>query len=75
MKKVESVLVFRNLQLAVFDCKGQQIPELQKIEPLAILADKAAELGFDLDGALIRVGNGVVRVVKSIDGKWNWEEP
>ena len=71
-KKVESLHLFGNGQVIAVDAKGEQIGELQ--EPLLMLwAERATELGYDVDGLRVTTGMKAWRIFKIQDG-WNFEE-
>lgn len=54
MKKVRSVLVFANGNVAVGDPDGKQIAELQ-MNLLSDWAQRAHEAGYDVEGVVIEV--------------------
>lgn len=72
MKKPTSILVFDNLNIAVCDENGQQIPELQK-SAVTLLAEHAERCGYDLDGVVLETPTHHWRIFRTEDGRWNRE--
>lgn len=69
--KIKSAIFFPTGQVAVFDERGQQIPELQK--PLLLIwAEQAARLGYDPTTLIVETPAGMVKFFK-IENGYNWQ--
>lgn len=72
--KIKTVYFFRNGNTAVFDERGQQIPELQK-SWLLLWTKHAKELGYDVlsvDKMLLPDGSNA-KLFETMDGDLNWD--
>jgi len=64
--------VFPNSNVAVFDDKGKQVPELQG--PLIVMhAEKAEELGYDPTSIEYEMGSYRWRCFRTSEGRLNFE--
>lgn len=71
--KIKTVMVLRNLNVAVFDESGRQIPELQ-VSAASLWAEHAVQCGYDPKDVIIETSYCNWRLVKNADGSWNREE-
>jgi hypothetical protein len=65
-KKIVSILLFSNGNIAVFDQNGQQVPKLQK-NPICERIKKSRKLGYNVDDAEILLPCGKAKVLKGYD--------
>lgn len=72
MSKITDVMIFDNLNIAVFDGKGEQIPELQH-SLISLWADHAERKGYDAEGLVVKTPRGNWRLFKT-EGGWNYEQ-
>lgn len=69
--KIKSVMFMQGFGIAVFDERGQQIPELQE-SPITLWAQHCEALGFDPNGVIVETNLGNWRLIKTEYG-WNRE--
>lgn len=72
--KVKTVLLFANGNIAAFNEKDEQIPELQIRSAIQLFAEYAVQAGFEVDGCEFRVGtgSGIIRV-EPVDFRLEWK--
>lgn len=58
MKKVKTVLLFANGNIAAFNENEKQIPLLQMRSAIELFTEYASQVGFEVDGCEFRVGTG-----------------
>ena len=56
-KKVKTVLLFHNGNIAAFDENDNQIPELQKHSAIDLFTAYAVSKGYDVEGCEVRCSN------------------
>lgn len=64
------ILVFQNLNIAVFDDQGNSVPELQRVSLVHLLARHLEENGYDPRGATVENNEGIWRITKTEEGVW-----
>lgn len=70
LKKLESVILFSNGNIVVFDEQGKQVPELQ-VPPICLWADHVRKLGYDPKTPIEIQGGGKLTLFETEFG-WNW---
>lgn len=73
MKKPKTIIVFPNLNVAVCDNNGNQIPELQESLP-TLLAQHFEKNGYDINGCVIETTVWNWKMFRTEDGGWNREQ-
>ena len=71
--KISQVLIFNNLNVAVFDENEEQVTELQQKNLIQMWAEKVEKLGYDLNGVRLKYDIGNYTLVKSKKGEWRLE--
>lgn len=64
-----TIMLFDNLNIAVLDDAGEQVPVLQR-SVARLLAEHAEKHGYDLDGAIIETPHAKWQAFRTPDG-WN----
>ena len=75
-RKVSSILIFPNGNVAAFGPDGEQIVEIQRKTIVDLLVETAVEAGFDIDGCTVDLpGVNQMRVVIHMDERNSGEVP
>ena len=74
MKKPTTVFVMNHYQIAFFDERGEQVPEIQKKNLLALLAEHSEKYGYDIEGIRVETPLGSFYMTKE-DGEWRTRKP
>ena len=69
MKKATEIFVMNYFQVAFFDEKGDQVPEIQKKNLLVLLAEHAEKCGYNMEGVKVETNLGDFKVIKE-EGEW-----
>jgi len=69
VKKIKSIFLFPNGNIAAVDDKGQQIAEVQA-NLIVAWANMVATKGYDADGTILEGELGNMKLVKGGNGGW-----
>lgn len=67
---IKTVLVFHELQVAVCDTNGEQLPELQ-VSLAALFAKHLEEHRYNPEGIIIETPFRRLKLFRTSEGKWN----
>lgn len=68
-KRIKDIIIFKNLNVAVFDTDGKQVPELQS-SLLDLFATRAESYGYNPEGWIIETPGGNWKMFRTEVG-WN----